>query len=160
MPGLPTRLALITLSLLLVAGGGGFGASGLPDRVWPPRTSLQELQRLPDGDWLVTIRLKSFSTVSVRYLTLQGELTVDGQPAGTFELHPELRLGPQMAEPLPVRLTPTPRAAEALRLALEAGRPIRYAVTGEAIADEPRGRWPQEFDGVLTPVPGLENVLR
>lgn len=160
MSSRPALLLALALTLPLAGCGGGAGFGGLPDRVWPPQTSVQELRRLPDGDWQLTVRLQNFSTVPVRFDSLEFRLVLDGHEAGGFHLQPNLRLGPLLAEPFEVRLSPTREAGEALRMALESGREARYTLTGEVLAGEPRGRWPQRFEGVLSPVPGLADVLR
>lgn len=157
----PMRLlTLLCFAVLLSACGGGINTGGLPDRVWPPQTSLQELRLLPDGSWQLTVRLTNFSTVSVRYGTMDLQLQVEGQMAGTIAISTDLGMGPVTAEPFAYTLQPDPMAGQTLRAAIAEGRSVRYQITGEVTALEPSGRWPQEFQGVLSPVPGVNDVLR
>ncbi|PKM09111.1 MAG: hypothetical protein CVV17_00980, partial [Gammaproteobacteria bacterium HGW-Gammaproteobacteria-7] len=115
---------------------------------------------LPGGDWQLTVRLTNFSTVSVRYGTMDVQLEVEGQAAGAIAISTDLGMGPVTAEPFAYTLRPDPAANQHVRTAIAEGRSVRYRITGEATAIEPRGRWPQEFQGVLSPVPGLTDVLR
>lgn len=158
----PNTLSLaLTGTLLAVVLTGCFGGgSGVPERVWPPQATVQELRRLPDGDWQMTVRLRNFSTVAMHFDKLELQVSLAGQPAGAVSLQPDLRIGPGLAEPLPARFIVSDAAIGAVEQALGAGQGLRYALTGEVTSTEPRGRWPQEFNGVLTPVAGVDGVLR
>ncbi|HBK57455.1 MAG TPA: hypothetical protein DDZ76_14385 [Xanthomonadales bacterium] len=153
-------LFLTALTILLAGCGGGIGSQGLPERVWPPQTRLQELAVQADGSWRVVVRLTNFSTVKVRYGRIDVRLDIEGTPAGPIVFETDIGMAAGAAEPFDMTLRPHADAARTIERALAEGRSVRYSVTGEAAALEPRGRWPQQFEGVLTPVPGLSGVLR
>lgn len=150
----------LTGALLAVVLTGCFGGGGIPERVWPPQVTVQELRRLPDGDWQMTVRLQNFSTVAMHFDRLELQVSLAGQSAGTVSLQPNLRIGPGLAEPFPTPFVVSQAATGAIEQALGASQGLRYAVTGEVTSIDPRGNWPQQFTGVLTPVAGIDGVLR
>lgn len=159
-PHLPARwlraLALGLLVLLLAGCGGGPVV-----RVFPPEARVNEITVLPSGEWRVELRLQNFSTVPMRMDAVDATLSVNGIAAGTIAVQPGFAVGPFTSDVHAFTLRPTPAASDALVAALASRRALRYAITGTIASSEPRERtWPFDFDSALSPVPGLDGVLR
>ena len=48
-------------------------------RFFPPQASLQQLQRLPDGQWQAQIRVQNFSTGAVEFRNLSLKVQIQDQ---------------------------------------------------------------------------------
>lgn len=155
-----TLVALLTLFIatLTACGGGG----GVRQRLFPPTLSVQELAVQADGRWKLKLRMQNFSNVSMRITTVDAQLRVGGDEAGTIALQPGMSVPPESAEVVEFSLQPTAAAAATVKAAIEAGRSVRYAVQGTIHSNEPRSRRDEfTFDnGQLSAVPGLTGVLR
>jgi hypothetical protein len=150
------RLLLTALVLVLLAGCAG----GPPKRVFPPQVSVQELRFEADGRWTTQLRIRNFSTVSMRFSRLQGALTIAGQEAAAFDFDPGLSVGPGSTELVQHSFLPAPAAKAALESAIAAGRGARYRVAGEIRSSDPGTTDRYEYESALDPVPGLSGVLR
>lgn len=149
-------LPCVALLLLLTAC-----QSGPRKRVFPPSASVQELTVADDGRWTLALRLQNFSNVPQRFASLSASLRVNGEAAGTVQATPDIEVGPESVEVVTLSLAPSPAAAAAVRTALETRRNVRYAIDGEIVSSEPdRRRDAFDFESQLTPVPGLDRVLR
>jgi hypothetical protein len=152
----PYRLLTLLLLALLSAC-----ASGPPKRVFPPSASVQELRRESDGGWMLELRLQNFSTVAMRFERISAELELDGQSAGRVEVAIAQSVPPGSAEVLSLAFTPSAAAAEALNGALGTRRGLGYRLHGLLTSSEPgRREDPFDFSSALTPMPGLDGVLR
>ncbi len=155
----PRTLRLLALGLLalLLAGCGG----GPVVRVFPPEARVNEITVLPSGEWQVSLRLQNFSTVPMRMDAIDATLSVNGIAAGTIAVRPGFEVGPFTSDVHAFTLRPTPAASDALVAALASRRALPYAIAGTITSTEPRDRtWPFDFDSALSPVPGLDGVLR
>ena len=149
-------LALGLLALLLAGCGGGPVV-----RVFPPEARVNEITVLPSGEWRVELRLQNFSTVPMRMDAIDATLSVNGIDAGALAARPGFSVGPFTSDVHAITLRPTPAASDALVAALASRRAVRYAIAGTIASSEPRERtWPFDFDSALSPVPGLDGVLR
>jgi hypothetical protein len=149
-------LALGLLALLLAGCGGGPVV-----RVFPPEARVNEITVLPGGEWQVSLRLQNFSTVPMRMDAVDAVLSVNGIEAGRIATQPGFLVGPFTSDVHAITLRPSPAASDALVAALASRRALRYAITGTITSSEPRERdWPFDFDSALSPVPGLDGVLR
>jgi len=149
-------LALVLLMATVLAGCAG----GPPKRVFPPQASVQELQVQADGNWVVKIRIRSFSTVPMRFSRLQGTLSVGGHEAGRFDFNPALTVGPGSAEIIEHRMAPSPAARDAVVAALAGRQGLRYQLAGRLATSDPGTDDAFDYPSRLDPVPGLEGVLR
>jgi hypothetical protein len=152
------RLLLSGLILLLTACGGG---NGVRERIFPPSSSVQELAQQSDGRWAVKLRLQNFSNVSMRMDTVEAELKVAGHSAGRIDLTPGVSVPPESAEIVELVFAPSSAANDAVRAATQAGRSVRYTLSGTIRSSEPDSRRDEfTFESQLSPVPGLTGVLR
>lgn len=153
-----TKLSLVVLiSVLILAACSG----GPPKRVYPPTASIQQLTVEADGQWLLQIRIQSFSNVPHTVSELSAQMRVDGIEAATLQLSPTVAIGPQSVEVEELRLVPTSDAAARVNAALESGRRVDYVLTGNLNSSAPDKRKDTfTFDGQLWPMPGLPGVLR
>jgi len=148
-------IAPVLLALLAACAGGP------PKRVFPPTASVQELRRESDSRWTLELRLQNFSTVSMRFERINAELELDGQAAGRVETAIAQSVPPGSAEVVSLAFTPSTAAVEALNGALGTRRGLGYRLHGRLSSSEP-GRRDDAFDfsSALTPMPGLDGVLR
>ena len=135
-------------------------ASGPKQRINPPVASLQELAVQADGQWRLQLRLQNYSTVATTFTSVQAHLTIAGQDAGDISLAPDLTVGPDSADILPVLLTPSLAAKTAVASALAAGQSVVYVMAGQIASSKPKGKHDFHFESSLNPAPGLRGVLR
>ncbi len=155
------RSAVGMLLLALLVGLLGACASGPKKRIFPPSASVQELRALADGRWEVDLRLQNFSTVAMRFERLQAEFTLAGHPAASIDHVVADSVPPNSAEVVRIVLQPSAEAADAVRSALQTRRGVGYRLQGTLATSEPGTREDRfEFDSALTPMPGLDGVLR
>lgn len=151
------RALLLTAVALLLAAC----SSGPVKRVFPPNASVQELRLQADGHWELQLRIQNFSTVAMRFERLELDIELGGHAAGRVETTVADTVPPSSAESIALQLTPSSEAAEALRSALETRRGVGYRISGSLASSEPKSRVDSfEFSSALTPMPGLDGVLR
>lgn len=163
MPRLRSRTfrSLQGVLLILFIGLLGACASGPKKRIFPPSASVQELRVLTDGRWELDLRVQNFSTVAMRFELLRADFSVAGHAAATLEHRIADSVPPNSAEIVRIELEPGESAAEAVRAALESRRGVGYRLAGTLSTSEPGNRQDRfEFDSALTPMPGLDGVLR
>lgn len=132
-----------------------------PKRIFPPTASIQQLTAEPDGQWLLHVRIQSFSNVPHTVSGLDAQLRIDGIDAAHLQLSPGFAIGPQSAEVEEIRITPGAEAASRVQAALDSGRRVDYHLQGTLTSSEPKKRSDAfSFDGQLWPAPGLPGVLR
>ena len=148
-------IAVFLLALLLAAC-----SSGPPKRVFPPQASLQELRVQPDGRWSASIRIQNFSTVPMRFSSLDATLTINGGEAARIVLDPGLSIGPGSNELVTHVFQPSAAARAAVDAAVANRGKVRYALTGRIATSEPKTDNPFDYQSGLDPVPGLAGVLR
>ena len=150
------RLSLIAGFALLAACSGA-----PPKRIYPPTASIQQITVQDDGQWLLSIRIQSFSNVPQTISHLDGNLRIDGLDAGVVQLSPLVSIGPQNVEVEELRIPPTNEAAARVRASLESSRSVSYTLNGRISSSEPKKRNDEfNFEGQLWPAPGLPGVLR
>ena len=149
-------LALIVLTLLLTACGGG----GPVKRINPPQISIREARLHDDGRVDLMLNVHNHSTVTMQFSRFEMRMQFDGMGlAHTAET--DLRIGAQSSETLTLNGLREPVLTEALA-ALSAGRiaSVRYIIEGRAYSSEPSGMKDFLFESRLNPTPGLPNVFR
>jgi len=155
---MPTIARLLLLASLL-AGLAGC-ATGPKQRINPPVASLQELAVQPDGTWQLSVRLQNYSTVATTFTTVTARLLVSGQDAGELTVAPNLTVGPESADVVPVVLVPSLAAKTTVATALAGGQSVLYSLSGRIVTSAPKGDKEFRFDSSLNPAPGLRGVMR
>lgn len=91
----PIRVAFVLACLSLLAACGG----GKPvRRINPPTLSIQQLAVQADGRWLLELRVQNFSTVPMRFDTLEAGLEIEGSNVGAVFLRPAIEIPGQSAD--------------------------------------------------------------
>jgi hypothetical protein len=152
-------IARLLLLLLLPAVMIGC-AHGPKQRLYPPAASLQEMAVQADGHWQLQLRLQNFSNVPVTFATIHARLVVGGQDAGELDATPDITIGPESADTVPVTIMPTLAAKTVVAAALAAGQPASYSLQGRIASSKPKRDDEFHFDSSLNPAPGLRGVLR
>jgi hypothetical protein len=150
---------LLLASALLLAACG----TGQINRVSDPSASIQQLTVRADGSWAIDLRIENFSSMPMRFDTVDLAMQVAGQAAGTLHAQPALTIGPEAADVTSLTLAPDAGARIVIADALARGRGLTYSLDGTLVA-APEGRGARTFefkrDNGLSPVPGLTGVLR
>lgn len=151
-------LALLAATALL----GGCG-DGVVRRVSDPAVSVQQLTVKADGQWAMDLRLQNYSSIPMRFDTVEVDVQVGDQDAGKLRATPGLSVGPESADVVTVTFAPSSAGRIGVADALAGRRTLPYTLKGTAAAtpDEAKQR---SFDidtrSTLNPVPGLDGVLR
>lgn len=153
------KLLFALLSALLVTTLTAC-SSGPPKRIYPPKASVQELVAGANGQWTLKIRLENFSTIPMTFSAVDAKLTVAGQDAGRVTAQTSLTIGPESADVFTTTLTPATAGKIAVASALASRRTVRYALAGKITSREPQRDFDFNFESALSPVPGLDGVLR
>lgn len=150
----------LALTALLLAGC----SSGPVRRVSEPSARIQQLTVRADGSWSAELRIENFSSVPMRFDTLDLAVEVaQNAAAGNLRAQPALTIGPESADVITVTMSPQVAAKIAVADALASGRSVPYSLRGriDATPDEAKQR---SFDvsrnSELSPAPGLPGVLR
>ena len=101
------RQGWIWASLLLCAAVLSACSSGPVRRVSAPAASIQQLTVHADGNWSVDLRLQNYSSIPMRFDTVQLELQIAGEPAGTLVSTTPLTIGSESADVLTLALAPS-----------------------------------------------------
>lgn len=138
-------------------------ASGPVRRVSEPAARIQQLTVQANGSWSVELRLENFSSVPMRFDTIDLAVAVAEQAAGQLRAQPGVTVGPESADVITVALQPSAGAKLAVADALSGGKSLAYALTGKVDAT-PDERSQRSFEikrsSALSPAPGLPGVLR
>ena len=147
------------LMLLMLASLIGC-AHGPKQRVYPPVASLQEIAVQPDGRWQLQLRLQNFSNVPTTFASIHAQLIVGGQDAGEINATPDITVGPESADVVPVTFVPSLAAKTIAAEALASGQPASYSLQGKISSSKPKREDNFHFESSLNPAPGLRGVLR
>lgn len=149
--------AVLATALLSACGDGRVR------RVSEPAASIQQLTVHADGRWTLDMRLQNYSSIPMRFDSLNLAMTVSEQNAGTLQGAPQLSIGPESADVVSLPFSPTSEARIVVADALAGRRTLPYTLKGkvDAVPEEAKTR---SFDidtrNTLSPVPGLDGVLR
>ena len=149
-----TVLVIAFLALLAAC------SSGPKKRINPPRASIQQLAVQADGSWQLSVRLQNFSSVSTAFSSVDAKLIIGGQDAGRVVLQPGISIGPESADVVVARLSPTLGAKLVVASAIAASQSAAYSLSGTIVTSEPKGNYPFNYDSTLNPAPGLNGVMR
>ncbi|WP_257387010.1 LEA type 2 family protein [Tahibacter caeni] len=152
----PIRAAFVLVCLCLLAACGG----GKPvRRINPPALSIQQLAVQADGRWLIELRVQNFSTVPMRFDTLEAGLEIEGTNVGAVFLRPAIEIPGQSADIVEATLSPGRDAGTRLAEAARDGS-VGYQLRGTIETGEPAKKFPLSQSSRLSPVPGRPNTYR
>jgi len=146
----------LVILFMALAGCG----SGPPKRIYPPKASVQELLAGTTGQWTLKIRLENFSTVPMTFSAVDAKLTMAGQEAGRVFAPTTLTIGPESADVITVTMAPATPGKIAVANALALKRTVRYELIGKITSRELKRDFDFKFESALSPVPGLDGMLR
>lgn len=138
-------------------------SSGPVRRVYEPTASIQQLTVQADGSWSVELRLQNYSTMPMRFGTIDLEITLGDESAGKLQGDAGISIGPESADVVTLAHTPTSSARMMMADSLSRGRRVDYSLEGKLHATpEDKGEriFEIERESALSPVPGLPGVLR
>ena len=151
-------IALAAFALLLAACSSTGGK-----RVSEPAVSIQQLTVDARGNWQVQLRLQNYSSMAMRFDTIDLALELNGQPAGHLKGTPALSIPGESADLATVSHVPDGTGRLVVADALASGQGINYTLKGD-VQVTPDGSKQRSYtiDGKnqLGPVPGLPGVLR
>ena len=153
------RLVRLTCVLAILALSLAGCAGGPRKNIFPPRASIQQIALQADGSWKLQLRLQNFSNVPMGFAKADMKIEIAGTQAGSLSVSPAIRVGPESADLFEASLKPAP-AAVATLAALHGDSSVRYKVSGRIVTTDPAGDYPYAFESQLSPVPGLDGVLR
>lgn len=138
-------------------------ASGPIRRVSEPAASIQQLTVDASGGWTVALRLDNFSSIPMRFDTVDLAVTVDSVAAGSLRGSAGITIGPESADVVALSFSPSADARLRIADALATRRSVAYTLAGR-VAVTPEDGGTRNFDidraSAMTPVPGLPGVLR
>jgi len=152
-----------TTGALLMASLLAGCASGPVRRVSEPSAQIQQLTVRADGRWSVDLRIENFSSIPMRFDSVDLALSFGDNQAGHITAQPAISIGPESADVVTTVFTPQAAAKLAVADALAGGRSIAYTLEGNVVAtpDERRQRtFEVKRTSQLNPAPGLPGVLR
>jgi hypothetical protein len=155
----PTRVVAGVLLAGLFAGC----SSGPVRRVSEPSALIQQLTVRPDGRWSVDLRIENFSSIPMRFDSVDLVLAFGDNEAGHVTAQPGVSIAPESADVVTAVFTPQVAGKLAVADALADGRGIGYTLSGNINATPDSGK-PLDFEirrsSQLNPAPGLPGVLR
>ena len=150
---------IISLSLFLAILLSA--CSGTPvKRYFPPQVSLQQLQRLDNGQWQAHVRIQSFSTGAVTYKDLALKVQIQDFEPIAFSPMDTIQIGSSNAEIITVNLSIPLNLQNVLNERSSKSQPIRYVLNGQLESVDPKKTYPLDYQGRLNPTPGLKDVFR
>jgi len=152
-----------TAGALLMASLLAGCSSGLVRRVSEPSAQIQQLTVRADGRWAVDLRIENFSSIPMRFDSVDLALSFGDNQAGHVTAQPAISIGPESADVVTAVFTPQAAAKLAVADALAGGRSIAYTLEGSIAAtpDEKRQRtFEVKRTSQLNPAPGLPGVMR
>ena len=162
-PGVWTRgLAVIAGVASLVALLASC-SSGPVRRVSEPSALIQQLTVRADGRWSVDLRIENFSSIPMRFDSVDLALAIGDNEAGRFTAQPAISIGPESADVVTTVFTPQAAVKLAVADVLAGGRSIGYTLSG-TITSTPDDARQRSFEikrsSQLNPAPGLPGVMR
>lgn len=138
-------------------------AGGQVRRVSDPAVSFQQVQVLANGAWAVDLRIQNYSSIPMRFDSINVKMKVDGQDAATIHQAIGMTVGPESPDIFKVTVEPTLVGKAAVADALARKVTLNYRLEGTLTAT-PEKRGSQTFKinsaSSVTPAPGLPGVLR
>jgi uncharacterized protein YhdP len=129
-------------------------------RYFPPQASLQQLQRLSDGQWQVQLRMQNFSTGAMQFNSLALNVRFQDGEALRLNSNDTLKVGANSAEILNLTLSIPAAQQSLLNERLAKLQSVRYSLQGDVRSIDPNKTYPLAYEGRLNPAPGLDGVFR
>lgn len=129
-------------------------------RYFPPQASLQQLERLANGQWQVQVRMQNFSTGAMQFNNLALKVRFQEGEALNLSSSELLKVGANSAEILNIVLAIPAQEQAVLNQRLEKLQSVRYSLQGDVRSTDPNKTYPVSYEGRLNPAPGLEGVFR
>ena len=129
-------------------------------RFFPPQASLQQLQRMPDGQWQAQIRVQNFSTGAVEFRNLSLKVQIQDQEWTAVSSAVTQKIGPNNAEIYTLAIPFGASTRQVLSERLDKAQSIRYVLNGSVQSVDPNKTYPLDYQGRLNPAPGLDGVYR
>lgn len=154
---------LLVLSLLAVTAVALTACNRTVKRVSPPAASVQQLTVQADGSWTLVLRLQNFSSMPMTFDSVNLQMQVADQDAGTLTASPAMYIGGVSADVVNVNLKPSSAARIVVADALAGNRTLSYSLKG-TVSATPEDKKQRSFDitgrSTLNQAPGLPGVLR
>ncbi len=150
-------LSIVLIAVLVACSGGPVR------RVSEPSARIQQLTVQADGRWSLQLRIENFSSVPMRFDSVDLAMSVAAADAGRVQARPGVSIGPESADVVTLVLAPNAAGKLAVADALAAGRSVDYQLSGRigAVPEEGRLRdFQVERRSALSPAPGLPGVMR
>jgi hypothetical protein len=135
-------------------------SSGPVKRYYPPLASIQQLQQLPNGEWQMQLRVQNFSTTTVEFNKLQLQVQFQAtvwMPASDAKT---ISIGANSAEIIPITLHTSNDTNALLQERLKLTQTVQYAIKGTIQSIDPNRNYSLDYQGRLSPAPGLNGVFR
>ena len=129
-------------------------------RYFPPQASLQQLQRLDNGQWQAQIRMQSYSTGAVAYQNLSLKVQLQDMEWITIAPSSPIEIGANNAEIIKIDLFIPMNIQKTLSDRLALNQSIRYVLNGQVESIDPKRTYTLDYQGRLNPAPGLNGVFR
>jgi hypothetical protein len=137
------------------------GCSSEPTkRYFPPQASLQQLQKLSDGQWQAQVRIQNFSTGAVEFKNLALNIQIQDLEWTTVAPGEMQKIGPNNAEIFTLNIPFNANISQVLSDRLNKAQSIRYTLKGNIQSTDPNKTYPLDYQGRLNPAPGLDGVYR
>jgi len=154
-----TRISAFLLAWLVLFAVTGCGTGGPPKRVFPPEARIQELRLQPGGATL-HLRIENFSTVPATLERVALSLRLGEGAALPVSATPGIRLLPQSAEVIELPLALPEDERQRILAAIAQRQTLRYRLDGTLGVDPPGRDQRIDYASALSPVPGLDGVMR
>jgi hypothetical protein len=129
-------------------------------RYFPPQASLQQLQRLANGQWQAQVRIQNFSTGAVEFKNLALDVQIQDLEWTTIAPAEAQKIGPNNAEIFTLSIPFNAVTSKVLSERLAKSQSIRYTLKGNIHSINPNKTYPLDYQGRLNPAPGLDGVYR
>ena len=159
----PRFVALVLLAALALLGAC---SSPEPGRLaLPPGASVQRLDYDDAGRLNVTFRVQNYGPKPVHYGELALKLSLGGSEAGEFHLQLGFDIAGHNSEVVQGSVQASAAALESLKSAEQRARAIgsgtvNYHLEGTLVAEKPKGTFQLQYEGRLSPEPGLPRHFR
>jgi len=153
-------LSLTALTLL------GACSSPEPGRLaLPPSAMVQRLDYDDEGHMNVTFRVQNYGPKPVLYADFTLKLKLGGSDAGEFHLPLGFEIAGHSSEVVQGAVVASAAALDALKSAEQRSGAIgsgtvNYHIDGTLVAEKPKGNFHVQYEGRLSPEPGLPRHFR